>query len=241
MQPERDHHEEPLLGGKVTVGLVRVGDTVRRPRLPSSAFVEQLLRALELAGFVAAPRHLGVDERGRDVLSYIPGEVEPEWRRFADEQVAAGARLLRAFHDATRGLTLAGGSEVVCHGDPGPHNSIFRGGLPVALIDFDLAAPGPALDDVAYSIWGWCVSSNEDRGTPADQARQARLFADAYGLERPARAVDAILERQRWSADWWRERPELETDEAREEAVAWNLRERAYIEEHRALFLAALA
>lgn len=53
-------------------------------------------------------------------------------------------------HDATRGSRLAGHSPTVCHHDPGPNNVVFRNGLPVAWIDFDTAAPGDPLEDVAY-------------------------------------------------------------------------------------------
>ena len=206
--------ETPLLGGNITVGLVRVGSTVRRPRLPSSPFVEQLLHGLEAAGFTAAPRHLGVDDQNRDILSFIPGEVEPDWRRDA---------------------------ELVCHGDPGPHNSIFQDGLPVALIDFDMATPGPALADVCYAAWGWCLSSNEERGSAEEQAHQLRLFADGYGLEEPQRLVGGIIERQIWSAGWWRDHPELETADASPEGIDWNLKERDHVEKHRGIFLSALA
>nr|BFE82330.1 hypothetical protein GCM10020093_049310 [Planobispora longispora] len=49
------HEEIPLLGGDVTDGVVRVGDTVRRPTRPSTPSVHALLRHLEAAGFEGAP------------------------------------------------------------------------------------------------------------------------------------------------------------------------------------------
>ena len=42
-----------LHGGRVTEGVVRVGDTVRRPRTTTTAFVRDLLSYLEEQGFVA--------------------------------------------------------------------------------------------------------------------------------------------------------------------------------------------
>jgi hypothetical protein len=50
---------ESLEGGRITLGVARVGDTVRRPRTQNSDFVDQLLRRLEAAGFEGAPRALG--------------------------------------------------------------------------------------------------------------------------------------------------------------------------------------
>jgi hypothetical protein len=70
--------EEPLTGGNVSVGAVRVGDTVRRPANPWSASIDALLIHLERVGFEGAPRALGYDESGRQVLSFVEGYVDRE-------------------------------------------------------------------------------------------------------------------------------------------------------------------
>jgi hypothetical protein len=67
--------ETGLTGGRLTPGVVQVGDTARRPTSPPFAFVHELLRHLEWAGFTAAPRFLGIDRRGREILSYLDGQV----------------------------------------------------------------------------------------------------------------------------------------------------------------------
>ena len=67
--------EVPLAGGDVTEGVVRVGGTVRRPRGPWSSSVATYLHNLDQVGFREAPRYLGIDERGRDILQFIPGDV----------------------------------------------------------------------------------------------------------------------------------------------------------------------
>ena len=85
MRLERSHEAEVVLaGGMTNAGLVmRVGNTVRRPRRPTSEATEALLGHLEEVGFDGAPRYLGSDERGREVLSYIPGVAPivpyPDW------------------------------------------------------------------------------------------------------------------------------------------------------------------
>jgi Phosphotransferase enzyme family len=175
----------PLGGGRWTAGVVRVGDTVRRP---GTEFTATLLTHLEANGFDGGPRHLGWDDQGRQILSFLPGDVPPKWQRFTDDQVAAAAALLRRFHDAGRDLAATLGGEVICHHDPGPNNTVFRDGHPVALIDVDFAAAGSALDDVAYLAWSWCISSRPDRGPAGFQAGQVRVLADAYGLTAADRA-----------------------------------------------------
>ena len=60
--------EEPLHGGDVTT-VVKVGDTVRRETGPWSAAVHALLQHFERVGFDGAPRFLGIDERGREILA----------------------------------------------------------------------------------------------------------------------------------------------------------------------------
>jgi aminoglycoside phosphotransferase (APT) family kinase protein len=187
--------EVPLTGGRLTSGVVRVGDTVRRPTGPHAPFVHRLLRHLEAVGFDGAPRLLGVDEHGREVLSFLPGWVPPNLDRFDDDVLAAAAQLLRRLHDATAGSALAGDCEVVCHNDPSPCNYVLRDGSPVALIDFDHAAPGDRLRDLAYAGWLWTLSA--DNGPPiAEQARRLRLMADAYGLSTPRGLVGAVIRRQ---------------------------------------------
>ena len=57
--------ETPLLGGRVTPGVVRVGDTVRRPLSENSPFIHELLEHLHVAGFEAAPRFLASEPSGR--------------------------------------------------------------------------------------------------------------------------------------------------------------------------------
>jgi len=74
-------HELPLSGGRLTAGVVRVGDTVRRPTGPHSAFVHALLMHLEAVGFAGAPRLLGMDDQGREILSYLAGWVPPNLDR----------------------------------------------------------------------------------------------------------------------------------------------------------------
>jgi len=211
----------PLHGGFTNAGLVtRAGDTVRRPLRTTSAATHALLDHLERVGFDGAPRLLGVDDRGREVLSYIPGQAVippyPDWA-LADEALVSVAELLRGYHDAVASFDAGphawpppvpapfrGG--IISHNDPNLDNVIFSGGRAVALIDFDLAGPGSAVWDVACAARLWAPLRDE-RDAP-DQLRgralaRLRTFVDAYGLPRRdrARVVDAMVEAHEWCYD----------------------------------------
>jgi aminoglycoside phosphotransferase (APT) family kinase protein len=149
--------EIPLSGGCTTAGVVRIGDTVRRPTGPRSPFVHDLLRHLEAVGFEGAPRLLGIDERGRKILTFVRGDVLHDHGEFSpsDAQLANAARLIRRFHDATGGSSLAAGAEIVAHNELGPHNTVFRGEEPLAFIDWDDASPGTRLFDLANAVWSF--------------------------------------------------------------------------------------
>jgi hypothetical protein len=121
--------EELLRGGSVTE-VLRVGDTVHRRPGRNAGFVHRLLEFLERAGWDGAPRFRGVDEQGREILTFLAGHVpwQPaeQARARSDDSLAVAAALVRQFHDMTAGTCLAGGCEVVCHNDLSPSNTVYR-------------------------------------------------------------------------------------------------------------------
>ena len=177
-------------------GVVRVGDTVRRPRTARSDVVRRLLRHLAAKGFDGAPDHLGTDAEGRDILTFIPGEVPDDLGFHDDTTLIAAAILIRRFHDATADLAdPSTGAEVVCHNDLSPCNFVFRDGVPVAMIDFDAAAPGTRADDLGYAAWLW-LDIGTDEITADEQARRLGVLLDAYGTDDRPAIVAAMLARQ---------------------------------------------
>jgi hypothetical protein len=201
--------ETPLAGGDVNIGenvVVRVDDTVRRPLSDRAYAVHALLLHFESVGFDGAPRYLGVDERGREVLSYVEGAPAQAPAPAGDEVVAELGRLLRRMHDAQVGFALPVGvawptlpveptpDSVVCHNDLFWPNVIFRDGRPVALIDWDLAAPAPRLYDLASAANYWVPLQPEEQaaewGLPTRaRGSRLRLLCDAYGLVSADRLV----------------------------------------------------
>lgn len=200
-----ESEEVPLQGGRVTAGVVQVGETVRRPIKGDRAQVHDLLTHLEHKGFAGTPRFLGVDDKNREILSFLPGEVPRDLGDFSDAQLLTAAALLRRFHDATADFPAVrdGGAEVMCHNDWGPPNCVFRDGLPYGLIDFDTIAPGMRLWDLGYSAFSWLDLGNPDYAGE-EQVRRLDLFAEGYGLPActPSQIAAYALARQTTLASW---------------------------------------
>ncbi|GAA5198354.1 phosphotransferase [Arthrobacter gyeryongensis] len=221
VEPGQPEPAVPLLGGDLTEGLVRVGDTVRRPASVSSRRVRRLLDFLQSAGFQGAPRFLGIDESGRDTLGFVPGDTAGRpWPRWvADESSAISvARLVRSYDDAVQPLgvpswaragddddpqgcpsSIAGQATFLAHMDITPENVVFQGGTAVALIDFDLVRPATRAEEVANLLlwWGaWMPATDRDPVIrEVDAASRAAVLMDAYGLGPVDRAkvVDVAL------------------------------------------------
>lgn len=182
---------------------------MRKPAAPWDVGVESLLRHLEAVGFDRAPRALGTDQRGRSVVSFIGGDTHgypmPAYV-WADESLVAAARLIRSFHDATEGFAAppdpgwqgpapAGAAEVICHNDLAPYNLVYRSGRPFALIDFEMAAPGPRVWDLAYAAYRFVPlrppSDESPPFTPPKQARRLGLFLASYD---PGLTAEKVLD-----------------------------------------------
>jgi aminoglycoside phosphotransferase (APT) family kinase protein len=200
--------EQQLPGGIANAGqVVRSGPHVLRPGSPHSGSIHAFLRAVRQAGFAGAPAPVGIEADGRERLVFVEGEVPvppyPGWSQ-SDAALASVARLLRGLHDAARGFDPQGltwhdsladpaGGTLVCHNDVCPENVVFRNGVAVALIDFEFAAPGRPVYDLAHMA-RLCIPIEHELDQarlgcrPADGPARLRLVADAYGLDRDGRA-----------------------------------------------------
>lgn len=226
---------ERVLGGGAVNEVVRIGETVRRTPSKRSAFVGKLLALLEGDGRQIAPRFLGTDEQGREVFRHIAGRAAVTARERAaartDDALAEVARLVRALHDLTHGTPLAGDQDVVCHNDLAPKNTVYTVEndvwRPVALIDWDLAAPGRRVHDIAHLCWQY-LDLGPGVSDVRETAHRIRLVCDAYGFDGREELLDTVL--------WWQDRcwRGIEAGALRGEPAMIGLREQGVVEEVRA-------
>ncbi|MCG7346279.1 phosphotransferase [Sporosarcina sp. ACRSL] len=200
-------NEERLTGGNVS-NVYRLADTVRRELKPDNHKTHKLLQHLDRKGFDYAPKFIGIDEKNREVLSFIEGEAGTyplKKYMWSNEVLQEIAKMLRLYHDAVSDFPLLhewepmehtpNNIEVVCHNDFAIYNIIFDQEKPVGIIDFDVVAPGPRLWDIAYTLYT-CVPLSRHYHTekgetvyynPTKDAERIKqrveLFFESYGME----------------------------------------------------------
>jgi hypothetical protein len=179
---------EVALPGNVG-GVVRVGDTVRRPTGPWTPAVHGLLAYLAESGLPGVPRVLGFDDREREILEFLPGESYGE--EVPDDVLAAAMRWLREYHRVVASYRpegvvqwrtsrgVLGPDEIICMHDFGYYNWIGSENGFSGVIDWDMAGPGVPLDDIAFTAWNTVPLAMP---SPAEYAAaRLSLMADAYG------------------------------------------------------------
>jgi hypothetical protein len=215
-------NEITLPGGK-TVGAVLIDDVVHKKASPWTPTVHALLRYLEDAGFDGAPRALGFDDQGREMLSYLHGEMVGDscpWPRwvFADSTLVQVGQWLRRCHDLTAdfvppadaewflGRTMQPGM-IVGHHDAAPYNAVVDGDRLVGFFDWDIAGPSTRENDLAFATLWWIPFCPPCAVEPLgfhdfdDRSRRLHLMLDAYRYDGDRRAFSsAIVQRARRQA-----------------------------------------
>jgi hypothetical protein len=201
--------------GGNTVGAVRIGDVVHKRASPWTPTVHSVLRHLEQVGFAGAPRALGFDDQGREMLTYLPGEVIgarvpwPAWA-FADATLIQVGRWLRRLHDATADFAPPADERwfaarvkepgmIVGHQDAAPYNAVMDGDTLVGFFDWDTAGPSSREFDLAFSALSWVPlyprAAAEQLGfrNGVDRSRRLHLLLDAYGYDGDRRSFGAVV------------------------------------------------
>lgn len=205
--------EEALKGGRSTETVVRIGNTVRRSVGNNANLVHALLQHLEKVQFPYAPRFLGIDNKGREILTYFKGEVL-RGVSFNMDQLIACVKMLRAFHDAASLSDLCGQEETICHYDFAPWNIISQEGLPIGIIDFDDCRIGARVEDLAYFIWTF-LELGDSVITDTEQLEKIAVLCKAYNLDPNQNLAVAILKQQERILHFRQEKAKNEKDTTR--------------------------
>jgi hypothetical protein len=194
--------EIPMTGGHVADSVVRVGDTIRKPRTAHDAATRALLQQLQSAQVTGVPQFIGIDDRNRQTLSFVTGSTDtPSNLWTQDRSLITAAQFLRRLHDASMPLVGAPLPWAYCypdtqqhavigHSDFAPYNMTFDAeGSVVGVFDFDLAGPAPRSRDLAYLAW-WMVPLGQqdpamDAATQVDLAHNSQRLTQlckTYGI-----------------------------------------------------------
>jgi thiamine kinase-like enzyme len=173
------------------------------------------------------PTPVGI-EGDEELVTFLEGV--PVWapgtrQYIGDTDLRALAALLRQYHDVADEIGVPedatwnrlpsearGPHSMVCHNDFAPWN-VLRCERGLAIIDWDLAAPGTASWDLAYACWVCIPLWNDEDvaarrvGPVGDRATRLRRFVDAYGADDEQRGslLDTIELRQLAALDQVRE------------------------------------
>lgn len=197
-----------LKGGIANAGAVtRVGDTVRRPAASNLETIHRLMTHLRQNGCDFVPEPIGVDDQGREMLAWIPGESAfepwPDWLADTDllqsvaeaqQRIHAAAESFEAPPDAewapAAGDYFPPGSAgtLVCHNDLSVTNVVVDPARSkvVGVIDWDFSRPVNRLFDIMITARHWVPFAPPSRRVPclveSDASLRFSQFADAHGL-----------------------------------------------------------
>lgn len=221
---------EKLSGGNLT-SVYRRNETVMREQKPWSSTIHRVLVHLEKVGYNNCPRFIGIDENGKEILSFVKGECKYNYpfTNNSNEQlliIKKVAEMMRKYHDATLSFERAEKDswmfsykgplekEVICHNDIAPYNVTFVNSIPYGLIDFDTCCPAPRIWDIVYALYRFVPFSkrlydmekqeyrNYDVYRDKNFRRKSiRVFFDEYGMEWPYDLFEQMITRLQALAD----------------------------------------
>jgi hypothetical protein len=209
-----DREQEILLDGGNLTKVVRIGDTVRRETGSWTPFVHRLLRHLRENGFTLAPKALGLDHSGREILAYIPGQTLigqpwPEWV-WSEELLEEAVAVLVDYHkkvsdfrpefvESRLGTQPLTREQIVCHNDFAPYNCVFENGHLVGLLDWDVVCAGSPIWDIAFFAWHWVplYKPSPEMAWRTGEVCRRRLsrIVNSYGLKDRSNFLEEIIMR----------------------------------------------
>lgn len=184
--------------------IIKIGNTVHRPTHWWTPAVHDLLSYLESVDFPYSPRVIGFDDKGREILSYIEGESgKYGWEKIvSDEGLKKYAKFLLSYHQAIKDYKppenaewayangAPGSGQIICHGDFGPWNIVWKGDEPIGIVDWDFVLPAKPEFDVLYALeYSAPFCSDEDASklrafkAAPDRKHRIGVFLSEYGID----------------------------------------------------------
>lgn len=198
--------EQELAGGNASGQVVRVGQTVRKAWTASTPSVLAFMAHVRATG-IDVPEPLGQDEQGRQITEFVPGRLAIDSDPLSLDELGRVGRLVRAIHDASTRFVppndavwetaiAAPGGDLICHNDLAPWNLMI--GERWVFIDWDAAAPGTRLWDLAYAAQAFTL--NDFQQPPTKAAMNLAAFVDGYDADDPLRSALPSTMQQRAAA-----------------------------------------
>ena len=211
--------KEKNLGGTLNQ-VVQIGNTVHR-RILGGTTLHSYLQYLEKSGMDGVPRFLGLDELGREILSYLPGKTQGNGIPLghaclaSDQTIVDAARFMRKLHDVSAGFVCEAlkqnwinpdypheNCDTICHNEAAVWNFVFNDERITGLIDFDQASAGTRIWDLTMSVYGtvhllpWVSGeSYEASKHAAERKRKVKLYFDSYGMDCPPYFMELVYQR----------------------------------------------
>ena len=196
--------EPEILSGGSTNLVEKIGKVVHR-KVKGHPMLHEYLLFLEKEGMPGVPRFLGLDEQGREMLTYLPGKtMGPDYPYdhpclHSDQTLCDMARFMRKLHDISAGFlprAIEGGwtnpyfpkgeHETICHSDAAIWNFVFVNDRVSGLFDFDQAYPGTRCWDLTSTLFSSALplyNGYESSKHAPETRRRIKLFFGAYGME----------------------------------------------------------
>lgn len=179
--------------------VIRTGDRIRKAKNPWWPATHQVLTYLDSQDWQYSPRVLAESDTMVE-LTYLDGEtIDPSLTGFAGEQLLRQVgRAVRSLHDTLLPFHLEHGtrtvpwtpppsrSEILCHNDLSPWNTVLKEGELVGFIDWDLVSPGSREWELAWVCWRFAPiypTGERTSFTAAEQASRCATLLTSYGRD----------------------------------------------------------
>jgi len=173
--------EKVLAGGRITKNVTQKGNSVFRPCCSNSDFVHDVLLWLERKGSLISPYYKGINNDGREIITFLEGNSPNDLGDFSDDQLFRAGKIIKNIHELLKDYPGCMAGQTVCHNDLSPCNFMFKDNLPYAAFDWDTAKIGDPKDDLAYAVKMWCDIGNPDQ-TIDDVNRKIKIMIKGYDI-----------------------------------------------------------